>query len=681
MGVRFRWSAAACALSVLAIFGSQANAIEVAGDLIVDVDASNYEAGSDTWTNAGSYTDFAAVGNPEFIMLGDAPAIAFDGSSAFIGSDTTPDSITGFETRSIEAWVFNPSIAGEETVVSWGKRGGPDGSNMAFNYGNNGMYGAVGHWGGHDVGWVDNDFTEGAPEEFQWHHLVYTYDEEFTRVYANGELQNEEDTAFLLGELDTHADTAIAIASQWEGAASLDNVGDPALLTGPLRGTLAIGQIRIHSGVLEDNQIMANYDEEKALYEVNPERPDPFVLPPQPDPVARPLSASPKHRYSFSNPESFDAGGAELTDSIGGAHGVVVGGSDFVDPAEFTGTELLLPGGQSIDAPYGDLPNGLISGLEEVTIEGWVTIQGNQNWSRIFDFGSNSPGGDEGELEGLEDDNGGGTEGLDYIFLSAQRGGETSQRRVELRNQDGASGGGNTIDFDTSGDLDREEHFAVVYDAEYSPILDFLGRPTEEFGPGIRVYIDGELVTEASVSIELEDINDVNNWLGRSNWTNDANFQGKFDEFRIYDYVLSGDEILGSFEAGPDELVIMEGSPLDNDGDGSVGLGDLAGACDASNIDELRAELGLAVGDVDGGGVAFSDFLVLSANFGGNGGYEQGDVDCSGDIGFSDFLLISSNFGQSAAAEAASVPEPSAGLLAMCGAMLGLMFRKREGRN
>ena len=34
-----------------------------------------------------------------------------------------------------------------ETIVAWGRRGGPDGSNMSFNYGANALFGAVGHWG------------------------------------------------------------------------------------------------------------------------------------------------------------------------------------------------------------------------------------------------------------------------------------------------------------------------------------------------------------------------------------------------------------------------------------------------------------------------------------------------------------------------------------------------------
>ena len=64
---------------------------------------------------------------------------------------------------------------------------------MSFNYGVNGSYGAVGHWGGGpDLGWIDNNNTPGAPAANKWHHLVYTFDEEVYRVYADGQLWNEQ---------------------------------------------------------------------------------------------------------------------------------------------------------------------------------------------------------------------------------------------------------------------------------------------------------------------------------------------------------------------------------------------------------------------------------------------------------------------------------------------------------
>jgi len=66
-------------------------------------------------------------------------------------------------------------------------------------------------------------------------------------------------------------------------------------------------------------------------------------------------------------------------------------------------------------------------------------------------------------------------------------------------------------------------------------------------------------------------------------------------------------------------------------------------------------------GDLDGvDGVAFADFLTLSANFGSEvSTYEQGDIDCNGAVEFADFLALSENFGQTEPAGAASVPEPS----------------------
>ncbi len=57
--------------------------------------------------------------------------------------------------------------------------------------------------------------------------------------------------------------------------------------------------------------------------------------------------------------------------------------------------------------------------------------------------------------------------------------------------------------------------------------------------------------------IQLENLNDVNNWLGRSNWTGDSNFDGLFNEFRIYDEALSADQIAANTAAGPDVIPVL----------------------------------------------------------------------------------------------------------------------------
>ena len=664
------------AIATVPIYG-----IEIGGELFVDLDASAFDASSDTWANPGSYTDFMKVGTADVVDVGSYPAVVFDGGTAFVGSELTPETIVFDEQRTIEAWVYNPNIAAEETIVSWGRRGGPDGSNISFNYGTNGAFGAVGHWGAPDLGWDD---AGGAPEPFQWHHLVYTYGlDGVTKVYANGELANEENTLELIGGLNTWDDTAIAVGAQWLGTANFDNldyqVGDPAFLEPGLRGSLGIGRLRIHDEALSAEQITSNYNEERETFV------SPVIDIPEPrDPVASPLRASPIHRYSFNNPESFDATDGVLTDSIGEAHGVVLG-----EGAEFTGSQLRLPGGDSAVAAYGDLPNGLISGLTDVTIESWTTTEGDQNWGRIFDFGSNSPGGENGELTGPGDDNEGGDtdgEGLDYFLLSASRGTNSNDHRVELRNEDPAGGGVTTLDATIDkGELPNESHFAVVYDSDGILSRDFAGNVTGE-APVIKLYFNGELVGEQETGIPLSDINDVNNWLGRSNWTVDANFEGTFDEFRIYDYALNQDEVLGSHEAGPETLNIMEVTTGDCNADGMVSVEDLACIVAAEGPDGLNSlltQLNVLPGDLDADGtVAFADFLTLSGNFGSmDVGYPGGDIDGNGTVAFADFLALSGNFGlTSEVAAANSVPEPSAWLFGAIFFALLPLLRQRKNR-
>jgi len=665
--------------AVIAASAAPAVAIETAGTVFVNVDAATFSTGATTWANAGSYGLFETVGAPQKISIAGTPTVLFDGiDDAFVGREPAPDGLVGENpTRTIEAWVFNPSIASEETVVSWGKRGGGNGTNMAFNYGNHGMFGAVGHWGGdqHDVGWIDNGpaWTAGAPDANKWHHLVYTYDGETTRLYSDGELWNEEATLAEWGGLNTHSDTAIAIASQWEG-----NGVD---LTGGLKGSLGIGRLRIHDGVLQDAQILANYNAEKASFS-NPA--------PPPAPVPESLKKGPIHRYSFSNAASPNATGGVLIDSVGGKNGVVVG-----DGSSFTGTALKLDGGPSASAAYGDLPNGLISKLTDATIESWVTIDGTQSWGRIFDFGSTDVGGVGGELE----EPGGGGAGLDYVALTASRGTETQNHRLEVRNEDPAGGGAVTIDFTDQKVLPYTAHYTVVYDSDGTP---FTGTPE------LRVYRNGELMNRGSTSIKLSDINDVNNWLGRSNWTGDANFDGKFDEFRIYDYALSQNEILGNDKAGADK-VNLGGPSCDFNGNGS---------CDSADMDELSAAVRSGSTntkyDLDQNGVvnnadrdvwvrnlkktwygdANLDGLFNSTDFvgvfqigeyedssAGNTGWAEGDWNGDAEFSSSDFVAAFQDGGYDAGPRAgvAAVPEP-AGLTLLASGLLGLWGLRRPRR-
>jgi regulation of enolase protein 1 (concanavalin A-like superfamily) len=236
--------------------------IQTAPPLFVDVDATALSNGvAASITNLGTLGGvFQGFSNPVFTNSpgNTARGIEFNGTSHMILVNSIggariapPASLVGLNpTRSIEVWAFNPAIADEETLVSWGRRGGPAGSNMSFNYGLNAAFGAVGHWDAPDIGW------NGAPAAGQWHHLVYTYDGGTTRVYADGALANSE--ALGPGVINTHANTSILLAAQLEA--------DGVTVTGTLRGSLLLAKVRIHDGVLSPVQVLNNFTVERPQF-------------------------------------------------------------------------------------------------------------------------------------------------------------------------------------------------------------------------------------------------------------------------------------------------------------------------------------------------------------------------------------------------------------------------------
>ncbi len=232
----------------------QANgALTDAGTLFVDLDASHASAGTATWINNGTLADFAEFGNPVVGTFGPNAnvGVSFDGVNDYYRGPAAPGSLTGAGAagaRSIEVWVFNPSVAGEEGMVSLAKRGGGDGTNISFNYGTHANWGAVGKWGPADIGWG------AVPAAGQWHHLVYTYDGNVTRVYEGGTLQNIE----TIGAVDAHDGIDMLIAAQ------MDSNGNT--VTASLRGSLSIGRVRVHDGVLTDADVKNNHNETAGMY-------------------------------------------------------------------------------------------------------------------------------------------------------------------------------------------------------------------------------------------------------------------------------------------------------------------------------------------------------------------------------------------------------------------------------
>lgn len=231
--------------------------LKVAGSgvLLVDLKASDSTAGQAVWVNKGSLGDFAIVGQPVVGNVAGQNAVSFNGADAYQGP-LAPVELLGGQGRTIEVWVLNPALDGAvegervETMVSWGYRGGPDGSLLTFNYGEQPEWGGVGAWGtGKDMGWYPD--VTGSPALGQWHHLVYTYDPAVdggtTTLFDNGVQVNSK----VNGEMPTHLGH-INLCMQNLSANALD------FHTSEI-GILSLAVVRIHDGALSPADVEFNY--------------------------------------------------------------------------------------------------------------------------------------------------------------------------------------------------------------------------------------------------------------------------------------------------------------------------------------------------------------------------------------------------------------------------------------
>ena len=80
-------------------------------------------------------------------------------------------------------------------------------------------------------------------------------------------------------------------------------------------------------------------------------------------------------------------------------------------------------------------------------------------------------------------------------------------------------------------------HVAVVIDDDNDQML---------------LYIDGAPAGSVALTGTLAAIHDINNWLGRSQYSTDAELGGALHELRIYAAPLSAAQIAFSFADGPD---------------------------------------------------------------------------------------------------------------------------------
>jgi len=184
--------------------------------------------------------------------------------------------------------------------------------------------------------------------------------------------------------------------------------------------------------------------------------------------------------------------------TVNGNHGITPSEISFSDKSTYVkhGESLLA---MTSNDHFVQLP-ATIGNHESMTICCWVRRSSTTpTWERIFDFGN-------------------GTD--QYIFLTPNTG---SKMRLELKN------GNVTENLDVSSLPTGTRHVAVTLDG----------------ANGIaKIYVNGELKgTKEGMTIKPSQIRGVCNYIGRSQFDNDPIFKGFIDDFRVYNYALSDEEI------------------------------------------------------------------------------------------------------------------------------------------
>jgi Concanavalin A-like lectin/glucanases superfamily len=202
-------------------------------------------------------------------------------------------------------------------------------------------------------------------------------------------------------------------------------------------------------------------------------------------------------RYDFSGD------GDVVRDLVGDRHARLFGGTMLSSERTYINLD-------GVD-DYVDIPNGVVSGLHSATFVAWLSWNGGVCWQRIFDFGISDQGEDEVGRSATS------------LFMTPR-----------------ACGGGET--FTAMAEIGPTQHRVAAeqalprYSLQVALVVD---GDSQTF----ILYRDTEIVGEAAMSFQLEQLTDDNNWLGRSQWAQDGFFSGSIGEFRIYSRVLSAEEI------------------------------------------------------------------------------------------------------------------------------------------
>ena len=294
--------------------------------------------------------------------------------------------------------------------------------------------------------------------------------------------------------------TRVRVVGNWQNAPNVDLLTDPDMsLTSDNPAVLTLGAGGLVTAVAPGTATLrARYQGIEVTKQVT------VVAP----------SATLVHRWTFNETE-----GNRVADVVGGAHGYITTGTTGITNASWTGQgELVINTNAALGATdtYIDLPDGIISRLSNATFEVWVTIYNTEYWSRVFDFGS-LPGGPDWLAE-------------PNLFFA---------RGAQLNWVSGSIGGG-------ALPTATKVHLVVLWNQDQQQA---------------KYFVNGVLAQQSqpgAANLRLSQINDTNNWLGRSLYSEpmptpwrDPYLEAAYDEFRIYSGLLSSAQIAANYAIGP----------------------------------------------------------------------------------------------------------------------------------